>query len=151
MLRPTNFRDVSVQQGTEPSRPTQFTDESSVTFHQDTQVFNISDEMGTTAAPADPATDEQDARAKSLADYAKAQTEIRAKQMIAGVTQDAASALLQQEQRFTQQRAQDHAQAAAEIQQIKHRAQGFINGAQGAIYEVQGARQKETQERYDES
>ena len=36
VLRPTNFRDVFVQQGTKPSRPTQFTDKSSVTFHQDT-------------------------------------------------------------------------------------------------------------------
>ena len=106
MLRPTNFRDAFVQQGTKPSRPTQFTDESSVIFHQGTQVFNISDEMGTTAAPADTDIDEQVARAKSLADYEKAQTDIRAKQMIAGVTQDAAPALLQQEQRFTQQRAQ---------------------------------------------
>ena len=99
--------------------------------------------MDTTAAPADTYIDEQVARAKSLADYEKAQTEIRAKQMIAGATQDAVSALPQQEQRFTQQRAQDHAPAAAEIQQIKHQAQGFINEAQGAIYEVQGARQKE--------
>ena len=82
--------------------------------------------MDTTAAPADTDTDEQVARAKSLAGYEKTQTEIRAKQMIAGVTQEAVSALLQQEQRFTQQGAQDHAQAAAEIQQIKHQAQGFF-------------------------
>ena len=74
---------------------------------------------------------------------AEKQTEIRAKQMIPGATQDAVSALLQQEQIFTQQRAQDHAQAAAEIQQIKHQAQGFVNGTQGAVYEVQGARQRE--------
>ena len=70
MLRPS-FRDVFVQQGTEPSRPTEFTDESFVTFHQHTQVFNISDEMGTAAAPADTDIDEQVARAKSLADYEK--------------------------------------------------------------------------------
>ena len=34
MFRPTNFRDVFVQQGTTPSRPPQFTDESSETLHQ---------------------------------------------------------------------------------------------------------------------
>ena len=101
----------------------QFTDESPVTFHQYTQVPNISD-MDTTAAPADIDIDKQFARAKSLADYEK-QTEIRAKQMIAGVTQDAVSALLQQEQRFTQQRAQEHAQAAADIQQIRRQAQVY--------------------------
>ena len=71
MLRPSNFRDVFVQQGIKPSRPTQFTDESSVTFHQDTQVFNISDEMDSTVAPADTDIDEQVARAKSLVDYEK--------------------------------------------------------------------------------
>ena len=32
MLRPTNFRDVFVQQGTTPSRPSQFTDEWPETF-----------------------------------------------------------------------------------------------------------------------
>ena len=101
----------------------------------------------TTAAPADTTIDEQVARAKSLADYEARQTEIRNQQRIAGMTQEAVSALPQQEQRFTQQRAQDHAKAAAEIQQIKHQAQGFINEAQGAIYEVQGARQQEKQER----
>ena len=37
-------------------------------FHQDTQIFDISDEMDTTA-PADTDIDEQVARAKSLADY----------------------------------------------------------------------------------
>ena len=80
----------------------------------------------TTAAPADTDIDGQVARAKSLADNEARQIEIRNKQMIAGVTQEAVSALLQQEQRFTQQGAQDHAQAAAEIQQIKHQAQGFF-------------------------
>ena len=69
MLRPTNSRDVFVQQGTKPSRPSQFTEESSETFHQEPQVFDISDEMDTTAAPADTDIDEQVARAKSLAGY----------------------------------------------------------------------------------
>ena len=75
MLGPTNFRGVSVQQGTKPSRPTQLTDESSVVCHQDTHFCNISDEMDTTAAPADTDIDEQVARAKSLADYELRQTE----------------------------------------------------------------------------
>ena len=43
--------------------------------------------------------------------------------MIAGVTQEAVSALPQQEQIFTQQRAQHQAQTAAHIQQIEHQAQ----------------------------
>ena len=54
--------------------------------------------------------------------------------------QEAVSALLQQEQQYTQQRAQDRAQVVAKFQQIEHQAQGFI-------YELQGARQKERQER----
>ena len=64
------------------------------------------------------------------------QTEIRNKQKLEGLRQEAVSALPQQEQEITQQRAQDHAQAAAQIQQIERQAQGFINEAQGAIYEV---------------
>ena len=59
MLRPTNFRDVFVQQSTKPSRPSQFTEESSETVHQEPQVFDISDEMDTTAAPADTDIDEK--------------------------------------------------------------------------------------------
>ena len=43
-----------------------------LTFHQDTQVLNISGEIDTTAAPADTNIDEQFARAKSLADCGKA-------------------------------------------------------------------------------
>ena len=143
MLRPTNFRDVFVQQGSKPSGPTQFTDESSETFLQDPQVFDISDEMDTTTAPTDPYIDEQAARAKSLADYELRQHEIRAQQMIAGVTQEAVSSLLRKEQNYTQQRAQ----AAATIRQLEHQAQGFASESQGVIYESQGARQKERQER----
>ena len=139
MLRPTNFRDVFVQQGTKPSRPSQFTEESSETFLQEPQVFDISD--------ADTDIDEKVARAKSLADYELRQHGIRAQQMIEGVTQEAVSALLEKEQNYTQQRAQDQAQAAAEIQQIKHQAQGLINEAQGAVYILEGAMQKEQQER----
>ena len=130
MFRPTSFRDVVVQQGTKPSRPAKFTDEyfnndvngiptSDVgidNFHQGTQVFNISDDIDTNA-PADTDIDEQVARVKSLADYELRQTEIRNKQIIEGVRQEAVSALPQQEQEFTQQRAQDHAQATAQIQQ----------------------------------
>ena len=59
MLRPTNFRDVFVQQGTKPIRPPQFTEESPETCHQEPQVFDISDEMDTTAAPADTDIDEK--------------------------------------------------------------------------------------------
>ena len=62
--------------------------------------------------------------------------------MVEGVRQEAVSALLQQELRFTQQGAQDQAQPAAHIQQIEHQTQNVINEAHGAIYEVQGARQK---------
>ena len=112
----------------------------------DTQVIKISDEMDTTA-PADTDIDEQVARAKSLADYELRQAEIRNQQVIEGVRQEAVSALLQQEQTYTQQRAQDHAQVAAKVQRIEHQAQGFIYEAQGATYEVPGARQKERQER----
>ena len=43
MLRPTNFRDVFVQQGTTPSRPSQFTDESSETFHQGSKPTQFKD------------------------------------------------------------------------------------------------------------
>ena len=57
-----------------------------------------------------------------------------------GVRQEAVTALLQQEQQHTQQRAQGHAQAVATIQQIERQAQCLI-------YEVQGARQKGRQER----
>ena len=83
--------------------------------------------------------------------------EIIAQQMIEGVTQEAVSALLEKEQDYTQQRAQDQAQAAVEIQKIKHQAQGLINEAQGAVYVyiyiyiyiyiLEGARQNEQQER----
>ena len=69
MLRPTSFRDVFVQQGSEPSRPSQFTDELFETFHQEPQVLDISDGMDTTTAPTGPYIDEQAARAKSLAGY----------------------------------------------------------------------------------
>ena len=134
MHRPTNFRDVFVQQGIKPSRPSQFTEESFETFHQEPQVFDISDEMDTTTAPTDPDIDEQAARAKPLAEYELRQQENRAQQMIEGVKQEAVSALLQKELIYTQQRAQDQAQAAAEIQQIKHQAQGLTNEAQGAVY-----------------
>ena len=141
MLRPTGFRDVSVQQGTKPSRPTQFTDKSSETRYQDTAFFNFSDEMDTTAAPTGTDIGEQVARARSLADYDK-HIEIRTRQVVEGVRQEAVSSLLQQEQRFTQQRAQDQVQPAAHIQPIEHQAQNVINEAHGAKYEVQGARQK---------
>ena len=103
--------------------------------------------MDTATAPTDPYIDEQAARAKSLADYALRQQEIRAQQMIAGVKQEAVSTLHQKEQTYTQQRAQDQAQAAATIRQLEHQAQGFVSEAQGVIYELQGARQKERQER----
>ena len=146
MLKPTQFTEESSVTFHQGSNPTQHTDESSETFHQDTQVVNISDEIDT-AAPADTEIDEQVARAKSLADYEIRQAEIRTRHIIEGVGQEAVSALLQQEHKYTQQRAQDHAQAAATIQQIEHQAQGFIDEAQGAIYEIQGARQKERQER----
>ena len=53
--------------------------------------------MDTATAPTDPYIDEQAARAKSLADYALRQQEIRAQQMIAGVKQEAVSSLLQKE------------------------------------------------------
>ena len=109
-------------------------------FQQDIQFHIISDKMDTNA-PADTDIDEQVARAKSLADYELRQTEIRNKRKLEGLRQEAVSALLQQEHKeYTQQGAQDHAQAAAQIQQIERQAQGFT-------YEVQGARQKERQER----
>ena len=57
MLRLTQFTDESSVTFHQGSNPTQYTDESSETFHQDTQVFNISDEMDTTA-PADTDIDE---------------------------------------------------------------------------------------------
>ena len=69
-----------------------------------------------------------------MGDFELRQQEIRAQQMLEGVTQEAVSALLEKGQNYTQQRAQDQAQAAAEIQQIKHQAQGLINEAQGAVY-----------------
>ena len=125
----------------------QFADESSETFHQEPHVFYIRDEVDTIIAPTDPYIDEQAARAKSLAGYELRQHEIRAQQMLDGVKQEAVPALLQKEQKYTQQRAQDHAQAAATIRQREHRAQGFVSEAQGVIYELQGARQKERQER----
>ena len=93
-----------------------------------------------TTAPANTNIDEQVARAKSLADYELRQAEIRHQQMIEGVRQEAVTALIQQEQTRTQQKAQDHAQAAAMIQQIEHQAQGFT-------YDAQGAMQRERQER----
>ena len=43
MLRPTHFRDVFVQQGTNPGRPSQFTDESSETFHQGSHPTQLTD------------------------------------------------------------------------------------------------------------
>ena len=43
MLRPTNFRDVFVQQGTTPSRPSQFTNESSETFQQGSNPTQFTD------------------------------------------------------------------------------------------------------------
>ena len=49
--------------------------------------------------------------------------------------------------KYTRQRAQDQAQAAATIRQLEHQTQGFVSEAQGVIYELQGARQKERQER----
>ena len=125
----------------------QFADESSETFHQEPHVFYIRDEVDTIIAPTDPDIDEQAARAKSLAGYELRQHEIRAQQMLDGVKQEAVPALLQKEQKYTQQRAQDQAQAAATIRQREHQAQGFVSEAQGVIYELQGARQKERQER----
>ena len=79
------------------SKPTEFNNETFETFRQETQAFNISDEMDTTA-PADTNTDidEQVARAKSLADYELRQAEIRNQQMIEGVRQEAVTAFLQQ-------------------------------------------------------
>ena len=116
------------------SKPTKFKNEVFETFRQGTTQthVNISDEMDTTA-PADTDIDEQVARAKSLADYELRQAEIRHQQMIEGVRQEAVTALLQQEQTHTQQKAQDHGKAAATIQRIEHQAQGFIYEAQGAM------------------
>ena len=152
MIRPTQLKDESLSsfhQRSKPtevkhesfsyfhqrSKPTEFKNETFETFRQDTtqtQVVNISDEMGTTA-PADTDIDEQVARAKPLADYELRQAEIRHQQMIEGVRQEAVTALLQQEQTHTQQKAQDHGKAAATIQRIEHQAQGFIYEAQGAM------------------
>ena len=83
MLRPTQFTDESSVDFHQGGNPTQYTDESSVTFHQDTQVFNISDEMDT-IEPADTDVDEQVARAKSLAGYGLRQIKIRTNQIIEG-------------------------------------------------------------------
>ena len=49
MPRPTNFRDVFVQQSTKPSTPSQSTEESSEIFHQEPQ-----NEEENKASPADP-------------------------------------------------------------------------------------------------
>ena len=54
-----------------------------------------------TNAPADADIDEQAARVKSLADHELRQTGIINKRIIAGVRQEAVSALLQQEQKYT--------------------------------------------------
>ena len=66
--------------------------------------------------------------------------------MIEGVGQEAFTALNQEAQIHTQQKAQDQAQAAAVIQQVQREAQGFINEAQGAIY-IERERQERERER----
>ena len=79
MHRPTDFRDVFVQQGTKPSRPSQITEESSETFQEP------QNEEENRASPAAPVDITRDVKVEELtleAFLAQQRCEIRSQEML---------------------------------------------------------------------
>ena len=107
----------------------------------DTTFFEIRGDVNTSAATVDyePRVEMHE----NVTQEEKRQAEIRHQQVTEGVRREAVTALLQQEQKHTQQQAHDQAQAAARIQQIEHQAQGFIYTKHKVLCIEKGKRERE--------